>query len=565
MLAVVVAFSFGHVGGVAAQSLPDPARAKALDKCHIVLSRTATKVAVKKLKSLAKCSNGILKCVETKPGVARCVAQAGARCNEQLAAGAVAEAAIVDTIVRKCGSDLAVDDLLISAGLDVESLRDECQARFGLGLTSLAEVGDCLARQQACELERLLAISAPRTASLLALANVDPAARTDLACLTDFGGADEHVADPRGVGRPLERCARAVTNASLKLVESSRKSIGRCLETLFTCVQVKNDAGAAPACQAKAQKRCALDLANLAAAAGRPAPALASACSAIEDSVLRAPEGLRLAALDALCAAAGTGPTTSLAAYAACLTATHRCGIAALTRFTSPRADELLARVGTSLGAALCPALVPTPTATPIVASATPIAATATPIAATATPTTATATPDGTTPTPGGPSGTPTPTLAVPTETAIGPTASPTPTCADAFEPSAFPNTPVAVDDQCGGTCTDDGFDILVEGTINVAGESDFYVLDVVDLVGHNFSLTARLSDIPDDTNYDLYLYRLDGSAYMPLDSSTNDGTGNEVVSFSGSGDRSGRYGVEVRGIAGTSCEPYRLEIGNPN
>ena len=31
----------------------------ALDKCHILLSRTGTKVAVKQLKSLAICTNGI--------------------------------------------------------------------------------------------------------------------------------------------------------------------------------------------------------------------------------------------------------------------------------------------------------------------------------------------------------------------------------------------------------------------------------------------------------------------------------------------------------------------------
>lgn len=545
---LVVATFVVHVGAVGAESLPDPSHAKALDKCHIVLGRTATKVAVKKLKSLAKCSNGVLKCVETKPGDAHCFARAAERCREQLTAGAAAEAAIVDVVVRKCGSDLAVDDLLDAAGLDVASLADECQQRFGLGLTSLTDVGTCLARQQACELERGLAIETPRTASLLAVAGVDPTAIADLACLTDFGGADEHVADPRAVGRPLERCARAISNAGLKLVEASRTSIGRCLETLFTCVQVKNDDAAAPACQVKAEKRCAVELANLAAAAGDPGRALASACGALGDDVLRAPEGLRLSALDAVCGEAGTGPVTSLTAYAACLTATHRCSVAALTRFTSPRADELLARVGTSLGGALCPALAPTPTATALVGTATPTDPLVTPTASGATV----------------PGATPTPT---PVASATAPTASPTPTCADAYEPSAFADAPVAVDGQCGGgTCTDDGFDILVQGTIAVAGETDFYVLDVVDLVGHNFALTARLTDVPDDTNYDLHLYRLEGGTWAELDASSNDGTGAEVVSFSGgSGDQSGRYGVEVRGIEGTSCAAYRLTIENPS
>jgi hypothetical protein len=99
-----------------AQGLPDPARAKALAKCHVVVERSGAKLAVKKLKSLAKCADGILKCLQTKPGVTRCIDQGRERCAEQLRVGAAEEAKIVDAVVRKCGSDLSVDDLLASAG-----------------------------------------------------------------------------------------------------------------------------------------------------------------------------------------------------------------------------------------------------------------------------------------------------------------------------------------------------------------------------------------------------------------------------------------------------------------
>jgi hypothetical protein len=541
---VLVVVCFGIALAMAteglAQGLPDPARARALDKCHILLSRTGTKVAVKQLKSLAICTNGIFKCLETKPDDARCLTQARERCEEQLRAHAAAAASLVDTVVRKCGSDSSVDDLLTSAGLDVESLRTECQDRFGIGLTTLADVGNCLARQHACEVERLLAVTTPRAASLLVAANVDPTARAALPCVTDLGGGSEHVSDPRGLGRPLARCQRAVTNIGQKLLDASRKAIGRCLETLFTCGQVKTDPAAAPACQAKAQKRCAVELANLTAASFRPAPALSKACGALPDALLRAPDGLRLAALDGECAALGGGPALTLAAYAECLSRSGRCTVAALSRFESPRADALLAGVGTSLAAALCPALTPIPTATPPAPSATPVGPTGTPPL---------------------PSATPTPVL----PTATGPTASPTPTCADTYEPSAFPDAPVSL--KCnGGSCTDDGYDLLVNATIDVAGETDFYVVDVVDLPGHNFFLTAHLTDIPDDTNYDLYLYRFEGGVPVPLDDSTHNGTGTEVVSFSGSGDdESGQYGIEVRGVSGASCAQYRLEIENPN
>lgn len=530
-----------------AQGLPDPARAKAIDKCHIVLDRTGAKMAVKKLKSLAKCTNGVFKCVETKPGDGHCLDQARARCAEQLRAGAAAEATLIDVVVRKCGSDLTVADLLSPAGLDVESLRATCSSRFGLALDDLAAVGSCLARQHACELEGLLARSLPRAASLLAVAGVDPAARAELSCLTDFGGTDEHVSDPRVLGRPVERCARTISNVGLKLVESSLKGMGRCLETLFTCVQVKRDPAAAPACVRKAEQRCKLEIANLAAVATRPLPAIASGCGTIDVGDLRAASGLRLAALDTDCDALGSGAPTTLGVYAECLTRSHRCGVAALLRFISPRADALLATVGTSLDATLCPALAPTPTATPSIVSPS-----ATPITTTPTATL------------GEPSATATTTPPAPTATA--PTPSPTPGCADAYEPDAFPAAPASLDALCTGSCTDNGFDLVVAGTIDVAGDSDFYVVDVVDLPMHSFSLHARLSDVPHGTNYDLFLYRLEGGVYVPLDSSTNDGTGAEAVAYSANGDgESGRYGIEVRGIAGASCTAYRLDIENPN
>lgn len=529
-----------------AQSLPDPSRAKALDKCHILIERAGAKFAVKKLKTLGKCTDGIFKCLQTKSGVTRCLEQARERCNEQLIAGAAEEAKVVDTVVRKCGSDSTADDLLTPAGLAVASLADECSQHFGISLSDLTSIGTCLARRHACELERLFASAAPRAASLMAVAGVDATLRSTLTCLTDHGGSDEHVGDPSALGRPLTRCARAVENATSKLADASLKATGRCLDTLFTCAQVKNDPAAAPACAARSRKRCAVELANLTAAATRPGPALASACGAVAIDLLRADEGLRLSTLDTECTAIGAGAPTTLAAYADCLTRQTRCAVAHLARVKSPRGERLLfGATGTSLLATLCPSegppAVPTPTATATdLPSASP-----TP---TATPTTTATSTD-------------------PTPTATGPTPTSTPGCADAYEPSSFADAPVDVSGQCSSGCTDDGFDIIVDATIDGPDDaSDFYVVDVTDLVGNHFALQARLSDVPDDTNYDLFLYELDGATFIELDRSTNDGTGSETVAFSGNGDdKSGRYGIEVRRIEGSSCELYRLEIENPN
>ena len=539
LIAILAPLVVGSPGSAAAQALPDPDQAKALAKCAIVVDRTSAKFAVKKLKTLAKCVGGVLKCVETKPGVPKCLDQARQRCDEQVAAGAGEEAKVADAVVRKCGSDLDVAALLDPAGLDWASRRDECAQRFAASVDDLAGIGTCLARQQACELERLFAVALPRAAGLLAAANVDPATRAAFACLTDHGGGDEHVADPRAVGRPVERCSRAIANAGAKFVDASLKALGRCLDTTFTCAEVKTDPAAAPACFAKARQRCDVEFANLAAAATRPTGALASACGDVDFAVLATPEGLGLAALAGACQAAGGTAPEDLDAYADCLARTHRCGVVELARFVDPRAEGLLVSVGRDLNA-LCPsAAIPTPVVT------------ATPVAPTASAT--------------GPTATPTPTT-TPTAATVTPVA--TPGCADVYEPNHFPDAPASLNGQCGAGCTDDGYDLTVLGTIGDDQDDDFYTVDVADTAGHTFALRANLTDIPHGTNYDLYLYRKNGDAFDLLDQSTHDGTGSESVAYdpnAGAGDVSGTYGVEVRRVSGSSCASYTLEVSNPN
>ena len=295
-----------------------------------------------------------------------------------------------------------------------------------------------------------------------------------------------------------------------------------------------------PACLVKADKRCAVEFANLDAAAARPATALAKVCGAVDFPVLASPAGLRLDALTSECAALGVGDLTTLGAYADCLVRQHRCGVVALARFKSPRAASLLALIGRNLGATLCPSAFPaTPTPSAIV--------TTTPSATSVTPTAS-----------------PSPTAAA---TPV-PTHTPGPGCQDAYEPNAFPSLPASLSGACpSGGCTDDGYDLAIEATIDSESDSDFYSLDVVDLVSDDFQIQVRLEDIPDGTNYDLYLYRIDGGTPMLLDQSTNDGTGSEAVEFDpqGVGDNSGTYGIEVRRVSGSSCSLYRVEIEDPS
>ncbi len=541
--------------GAGAQGLPDLDKAKDANKCQIIIERTGVNVADDKLEALEACVGAIFKCVQTKPDDAECLTQARETCEEQLDIAEAAEAEMVDVVARKCGSDLTAEELLDPLGLDFASLKDECKTSFGVELKDTGSIGVCLALQHACELERMFAVEMPRAASLLVVAGVDPARRAELACLTPHGGADEDLADPTGAGRQIERCAVAINNSGAKLVDASLKALGRCLDTTFTCVEVKSATSLFASCLERARGRCDTEFANLNAAAGRPGPAVQKACGGMDFAVLRSAAGLLLESLTTDCQRLGGQDPTTLSAYSDCLVRAHRCGVAELARAKSPRAEELLTQVGRSLED-VCRLPTPTPTATPT-ATATPTS-TLTP-QLTATPNSATATP------PPPATTTPTPTATVTATATPTPTATATPSC-EPLDPFPAGAAVTSLNGQCDGPCTDDGYELDVVAP--QGSGSDFYVWDVKDLPRHHFQIIAQLSDLDEDgTNYDLYLYRRNCRKLELVDSSQNDRQANETTRYDGvSGDGStGQYAVEVRCVEGASCGSYRLRIQNPN
>jgi hypothetical protein len=564
-LVVVLTASVSSPPTAKAQSLPDPGRAKVANKCHATIARTGADVANETLDALRDCARPLMKCVETKPGDFGCLARARKGCNQQLAAAAAEQTRLVDTIARKCASDLSLSEMLDARGLGFGGIGDECASGYGVDVSDPISLGRCLAMHHACEIERVFAIAMPRAAGLLDFAGVDPARRAALACLTPHGGGGEHVGDPTGLARRVEKCAATVMTAGAKLVDTSMKALGRCLDTVFTCVQVKTDPIALPVCLARARARCDGEFANLAAAAARPGVALAKTCADVDFATLQNANGQSLDAVGADCAAIG-GDATTLTGYADCLVRTHRCAVAELARFHAPRAEALLASVGRSL-TEICgssPTPVPTADATGV---PTPAATTTTGTPSAATPTT-TATPTST------PTATDTPTpTATPTATVTAtPTATTTPTptvtatpCHDLFEPSAFPDAPRALDDQCPGGCTDDGYELTVAGNIHAPDDGDFYVWNVSDLPGHDFQIVAQLKNLPKDVNYDLHLYRRNGDVFEEIGTSTNTRDSNELIVYEGDSDdgaNGGQYGIEVRAVTGSACTPpYTLEI----
>jgi hypothetical protein len=543
-----------------AQGLPDADQAKEANKCQIIVERTGADVAVETLDALQDCIGPVFKCVQTKPGDAGCLDKARKGCNDQLDAAAAESARMFDAIARKCASGVTVEALLDPLGLNFEAVQAECKSEFGVEVTDTSSLGTCLALQQSCELQRMFAFDIPRAASLLEVAGVDPARRAALTCLTPYGGDGQGVGDPRGFGRVVEKCASTIMNSGTKLVDASLKALGRCLDTTFTCIEVKHDSSDFPACLEKARKRCDVEFANLATASAKPGVALEKVCGDVDFETLRDASGLLLEALATDCKLLGGEDPVTLSAYTDCLVRNHRCGVAELSRFKEPRAEELLGQVGRSLND-VCTLPTPTPTATrtptpTVTATGVP---TVTVVPATATPPIAT-TPTSTT--------TPPPT-ATPTATATPtPTATATP-CHDTFEPNAFPGSGRSLNTQCGQNgCTDDGYELDVKGNISTATDNDFYTWDVQDLPQHNFQIIAQLKNLPKGVNYDLYLYRRNGDVFEQIDASNADRDSNETVRYDGideDGVNTGQYGIEVRRVSGSSCTAYTLEIQDGN
>ena len=230
------------------------------------------------------------------------------------------------------------------------------------------------------------------------------------------------VATPRAFAQLLDpvaakavvNCEKNVSNAGRTFLSNSFKSLKKCVDTIFNCVQVKADD---PNCLPKAQTTCDKEFLKIDQQSLKLELAVDKKCAEefIAFSTLRGALAANIDSLANDCRPYGVAAIGSLDDYKDCLHAAYSCRVGELLRFAAPRASEMLGLVGRGLVA--CPT--PTPQST----SATPTR-TPTPTR-TRTPTpTRTVTPA---PTFGTPTITATPTL-TPSATAATPTPTSTPT-----------------------------------------------------------------------------------------------------------------------------------------
>lgn len=145
-------------GGVA-----DPATATEIARCGKTAGRATAKLAGTVYKSLAKCHEAVLACVEQKPGDAKCLGKAGKTCDGLLTKIADGIAALEDAVVSKC-TDAAVAAFATTDA----ALADAC-ASVGIAPSSVPAYATCLARSTVCADERAVALAAPRSTATFGL------------------------------------------------------------------------------------------------------------------------------------------------------------------------------------------------------------------------------------------------------------------------------------------------------------------------------------------------------------------------------------------------------------
>ena len=241
-------------------------------------------------------------------------------------------------IEKACVSaDFAFGDFEIPAGLGFAAEAATCARRGVASLGSLADVVECIRREHACVVERVIGVTVPRAHELLTLGGWDPA---ELPCLENGadGGGNGVGADKR---KALRKCDGALQKAAAKLVTARAQSVQVCSAAVFTCVQTKpGDAG----CLEKARAKCAKGTAAVSGLGATFTNAVGKACSKppLEPADLLGPAGLGASALAPACVALGVPTLTTSADVASCLVRGLECRADQLLINEAPRSEELL-------------------------------------------------------------------------------------------------------------------------------------------------------------------------------------------------------------------------------
>jgi hypothetical protein len=253
---------------------------------------------------------------------------------------------------KRCAGRLTLTDLLSPAGLGYAGLAPTCRPD---GDGDLDELIACVVGEHACRAATLFEMVQPRAKELMRLPGMNAATLDTVVCLPDHGGNGDTIGDPMGAGKAVDICAGAIVKAGAGFVRKRLARLARCMDALFTCVQLKLDDGA---CLAKARARC--DGGTSASLVEERAldSAVAARCneSIIAYASLRAAGAANLDALADACADVGVPALDTLADYQQCLLRADACRVEGVVRVQAPRIAELVALIGRPFGSPHCPA-----------------------------------------------------------------------------------------------------------------------------------------------------------------------------------------------------------------
>lgn len=308
-------------------------RGKSAVTCQKAIQKAGGALVARRMARVQKCFEGLLGCVQRKPGDAGCLGKANAKCTRELGRLAGDGGKLAGAVTKRCGN---AEDLLGATGLGYGAEAGICAARGVGSLASPGDVASCVRAVHECHADALVGLQAPRATELLG------GAAAQLPCLGGGAGSGAGVGDA-GRGKATLKCSAAIRKASAQFVAKKTKLLQQCATAVGTCVQ-RNDA----ACVARAGGRCGRQIGKIGGLESRLRSAITRGCPAGVQADMLADVGLGFTSLGEACAAAG-GSAGSVGDVAACLTRYHECRVDQLVESQSPRLRELVGLAGAAL------------------------------------------------------------------------------------------------------------------------------------------------------------------------------------------------------------------------
>ena len=174
--------------------------------------------------------------------------------------------------------------------------------------------------------------------------------REDSDCPQPLDGGMQGVGDPKGRGKAIVKCAKALKSAGGNHAVRALKGLEKCVAKLFTCAQRKPGD---QACLQKAGAGCGKVLAKLDGAEPKAKAKINKACGVLSAADLGAAAGLGFDGEEPLCVDFGVPNLDDADAVGTCLLAQHICHVEQMVGLEFPRAAELLGLGGINASTAL--------------------------------------------------------------------------------------------------------------------------------------------------------------------------------------------------------------------